>query len=177
MGLFDFFLSRADRDFDPTPPPQLHELEIDLKEFLVGATRIGSELSQEDFFTPKLKRTGRYDVEEHGIFLSAKGGVLEDTQFSLPQFPGTFTLRGTKLDLTPATTEMELLEIFGEPYWTDRDEDETILFYEYQDGSIEIQFEIPKSQGLAVIIMVAGGLLADPENRKSYGVTKPWPPE
>jgi hypothetical protein len=176
MGLFDFFLSRTDREFDAAPPHQLHELEIDLKNFLVGTTRIGSELSSQDFFTPQLKQSGQYGFDEVGIFLSVKDGVLDSAQFDLPLFPGAFTFGETKLNLTNSTTETDLLDIFGEPYWIDRDEDETILFYEYQGGATEIQFEIPKSQGLAVIILVAGGILSDPQNRKGYGVTKPWPP-
>jgi hypothetical protein len=176
MGLFDFFLSRKDREFDAAPPPQLHELEIDLGDFLVGATHLGAAPAPEDFFARQLQKTGQYGFAEVGMTLSAEKGVLDDTLFFLEHFPGTFTRGGTKLNLTTATTEKEVLEMFGEPYWTDRGDGEVILFYEYRGGAIELQFEFPEAKGLGVITLVMEGVLADAEQRRMYGVTKPWPP-
>jgi hypothetical protein len=176
MGLFDFFLSRKDPEFDATSPPQLHELKIDLGDFRVGATPLGAVPSSEDFFARQLQKTGQYGSAEMGMVLSAKKGAMDDTLFILEHFPGAFTLRGTKLNLTTATTEKEVLELFGDPFWTDRSDGEVILFYEHRGGAIEVQSEFPEAKGLGVITLVVEGGLADADQRRLYGVTKPWPP-
>ena len=66
--------------------------------------------------------------------------------------------------------------IFGQPYWVDQDLDEVILFYEYQDGDVELQFEFPGRVHLGFITLSAHGVLSNAEQRKAYKVTKPWPP-
>ena len=79
--------------------------------------------------------------------------------------------------LSNTTNRKEIITIFGEPYWTDIDDSEIILFYEYQEGTTELQFEFPDGEHLEFITLIKGGILSKQAQRESYGVTKPWPPE
>ena len=77
--------------------------------------------------------------------------------------------------LKAGMSENDILEEFGIPYWIDRDE-ETILFYEYRAGNMEVQFEISEEGKLEFIILSVDGVLSSAEQRKAYGVDKDWPP-
>lgn len=69
----------------------------------------------------------------------------------------------------------QLLDVFGNWYWMDTDEEESIAFYEYPTH--EMQIEMTPS-GLAKRIILTGNpLMADPAQRQSYNVDKPWPPQ
>lgn len=70
----------------------------------------------------------------------------------------------------------DVIQRFGEPYWRDEDGGEVILFYEYQDGEVELQFEFSNPTEISVITLARPGVLADAKQRAAYGVTKPWPP-
>ena len=58
---------------------------------------------------------------------------------------------------------------------TDRSDGEVILFYEYQQGTVELQFEFGAGRALSFITLAMHGVLSTEEQRKAYGVTKPWP--
>ncbi len=73
---------------------------------------------------------------------------------------------------SPNPTERGLIAIFGSPYWRDQDEDEVILFYEF--GEYEWQIEMSLKDRLSVFV-IAPPILADPQQRAAYSVTKPWP--
>ncbi len=88
------------------------------------------------------------------------------------RFSGWFRYRGRRLDLSEETTERELIAFFGSPYWRDQDEDEVIPFYEF--GECEWQIEMSLKDWLSVFV-IAPPILADPQQRAAYGVTKPWP--
>jgi len=70
--------------------------------------------------------------------------------------------------------EEDVLDVFGQPYWIDRDDMETILFYEFND--VEWQLELSQTGSLQAVIVTASPLLAKEDQRKAYGVSKPWPP-
>ena len=90
-------------------------------------------------------------------------------------FDGSCVQGERALDFTVRTTEAEILAVWADPYWRDEDEDgEVILFYEHP--RIERQVEIGPSGTLQAIVVTAAPLLADPERRRQYGVTKAWPP-
>ncbi len=87
-----------------------------------------------------------------------------------------FFRSGSPLQLSPQTTVAEVESLFGRPYWVDRDADEVISFYEYQNGDTELQFEFPGRVHLGFITLAADGVLSKEEQRRAYKVTKPWPP-
>lgn len=67
--------------------------------------------------------------------------------------------------------------MFGEPYWVDSSDGETIQFYIYDQGNLELQFEYTNKVNLSFITLSYQGVLFSPEQRKSYEVNKPWPPQ
>lgn len=76
------------------------------------------------------------------------------------------------LDSLNAST---FVERFGTPYWRDLDDQEILLFYEYPHVEWQVEFELNGAyKGISV---TADPLLAQADQRKAYGVTKPWPPE
>ena len=90
-------------------------------------------------------------------------------------FKSRCTYRSQTVELRLGMTEAEIKTVFGEPYWSDKDEDEILLFYEFRD--IEWQVEIDACSGLTAIVVLTPPLLAEEADRNSYKVTKPWPPQ
>ena len=70
-------------------------------------------------------------------------------------------------------TRDALPSVFGDAYWMDTDDEESIAFYEYRDH--EMQIEISLSGAIKRFILTNRPLMADPEQRESYRVDKPWP--
>jgi hypothetical protein len=93
----------------------------------------------------------------------------------MASFTGSLRYRGRELTLSEISREDTLLRTFGEPYWRDADDDEVLWFYEFPDR--EWQLEVSPEGRLRALILGRGCIMADPEQRKAYGVTKPWPPE
>ena len=152
-------------------------LVVDLSAFVIGATPIGKEPWDGDFFTQALLKDETFKFKNDGYELGSKKGLLNSTFLTLNNFTGTFLIQDQIHPLSTLTTKDEIITLFGEPYWTDLDDDEIILFYEYRAGTIELQFEFPDGQNLAFITLMQNGVLSDSEQRQSYGVTKPWPPQ
>lgn len=117
-----------------------------------------------------------YRNEASGLEITTSDGLVDSIFISLKSFTGSFTLNNTPLALGLDTEESKVTEILGEPWWKDVDDDlEVIDFYERPDGT-EIQMEYPAMCQLRFITILRNGILADPSQRESYGVTKPWPP-
>lgn len=93
----------------------------------------------------------------------------------LPPFEGRIQYQGRLHQFSRRTTKEEVLTLLGPPYWIDEDADEFILFYEF--GEIEWQVEFDERGRLKVLLIATPPLLADPGQRKSYGVTREWPPD
>ena len=70
--------------------------------------------------------------------------------------------------------EQSLEETFGQSYWTDQDDDESIAFYEFPE--YEMQIELDLTGTIKVIRLTSDPLMADEKQRESYNVDKPWPP-
>lgn len=64
--------------------------------------------------------------------------------------------------------------LFGDCYWQETDDDETLVFYEY--ASHELQVECTSSGLIKRLVVTRDCLMADPAQRQAYGVDKPWPP-
>jgi len=122
----------------------------------------------------------RVHVIDGALFeITISFGHAEDDEDEIRKFPGRIVYRGETQRLTCRTHRDELLRLLGEPFWIDEeiDEefgDETILFYEF--GAIEWQIELGSDACLRNITF-SPPLLADPEQRTAYKVTKPWPPK
>lgn len=111
-----------------------------------------------------------------GVEVSRDGQQLSSVFVTLAQFTGQLTKSGVSLATDDIATPDDVLRQFGEPYWRDDDEGEVIMFYEQDGGAVELQFEFPAEAILGYITIARPGVLADPEQRISYGVTKSWPP-
>lgn len=190
MGLFSLLFGCNDAD---NPSPQTEdsrsredlpsraeiapsEVTVDVCNFSVAGSEIGRPIATSSPFAKQLEKNGVYAPQGKGLELAASGGSLEYVFLTLKEFNGDFACDGERLELGPQTTEREVRERFGEPYWTDRDDGEAILFYEYQKGEREVQFEFPEDGRIGYITLSRSGDLSDPEQRKAYGVDKPWPP-
>jgi hypothetical protein len=54
---------------------------------------------------------------------------------------------------------------------------EAILFYEYRQGNVELQFEFWDGKRLSHLNLALDGALSVEEQRAAYGVARSWPPE
>ena len=176
MGILSFFSSSKGQE-KPHESQAPTAIAVDLKEFKIGASLIGSPIAPEDPFHAALRKKDVYKLDGHGSELGTKDGLLDYGYFNIDSFKGTFTRSGEPIKIGAGTTEKEILKIFGEPYWTDRSDGEVIMFYEYQAGTIELQFEFSDGKSLGAITLARNGVLSEADQRKAYGVTNPWPPK
>jgi len=117
-----------------------------------------------------------YKNQASGLEITTRVGLIDSIFISLKSFSGNFTLNESPLDLEMDTEESKVSDLLGEPWWKAVDDDlEVIDFYELADGR-EIQMEYPAMCQLRFITILRSGILSDPSQRKSYGVTKAWPP-
>ena len=107
------------------------------------------------------------DYEEDGT-VSGFQVVLADPLNQFEAFSGTIKINESAVD------SGTLIEELGDCYWLDRDENELIYFYEFPTHEIQIE-QLPMGS-VQRIIVTNDPLMADVEQRKSYGVDKPWPP-
>ncbi|HRU04573.1 MAG TPA: hypothetical protein P5137_02220, partial [Candidatus Brocadiia bacterium] len=126
---------------------------------------------------------GTLDYPERGLSLDVSDGKLEgivlfaaaNARKGISPFGGRIRFGGMETDFARLATEKRILDMLGEPWWRDEDEDEVLLFYEL--GDVEWQVEIDKTGAVAALLVVSPPLMEDAEQRAAYGVTKPWPPE
>ncbi|TWU10285.1 hypothetical protein Pla52o_57410 [Novipirellula galeiformis] len=159
------------------PEKTVPAVTIDLLSFSVAGNKVGKPVAADLPFARELADSSVYAPRGKGLELGANGGSLDRVFVTLGEFDGTFFAEGKPLELHTATSEQDIRERFGDPYWTDREDGEVILFYEYQDGNIEVQYEFPDGMKLGFITISRAGVLSDPEQRKLYGVDKAWPPQ
>lgn len=111
-----------------------------------------------------------------GVELTHENNRLSCIFVTIAAFQGSMTADGKPLEFSVSSTPAKIIEAFGEPYWRDDDEGETILFYEYESGAVELQFEFSSPTSFDFITITRPGILADAEQRTAYGVDKEWPP-
>ena len=173
MGLVSLWKSsRGDGDgFDS----ELYEkLSIDLTSFSCGDTKLGERISRKDFFYIPLKDSDLFESKDYGVILETDNNLLNSIQIDVDNFPGKLhTADGARL--SKSSTVKDVVNIFGKAYWQDEDSDEIILFYEV--NGVELQLEFPDKQRLGYLSILSEPIMADSQNRKQYGVNKPWPPE
>jgi len=174
MGLLSF-LKTERQNFDVSAADS--RLSVDLTKFIIGSTPLGKEPWDGDSFAKELEKEVTLKSDRSGYELGVKDGKLDHAFFTIKNFKGIFLVEEKSLVLSSTTNRKEIISIFGEPYWADIDDGEIILFYEYQESTIELQFEFPDGEHLEFITLMKGGILSKQEKRESYGVTKPWPPE
>jgi len=176
MGLFSFLTSPKEKASDNIDLPELDALVIDLATFQIGNTRLGTAPTETDPFTTPLQKFGQIEASQ-GVELGTKNGMLDYAFLTLKNFKGKFASNGTPLNIDKTSTEATIKNLFGLPYWIDRSDGETIMFYLYNKGQVELQFEFPSSHSLEFITICQNGVLSCEKQRKSYGVNKPWPPK
>ena len=67
-----------------------------------------------------------------------------------------------------------IVKELGDPYWRDEDEYGIVRFYEF--ATYEIQVVQTLKGDLERLIVTNDHLMGDAEQRRAYGVDKPWPP-
>ena len=88
-------------------------------------------------------------------------------------FRGRIRFRGREVPLGRCTPEAAAVAYFGPPYWRYADDEGVRLFYEV--GPVEWQLHF-QPDGALGWLWIAPPLLADPRQRRLYGVDRPWPP-
>lgn len=176
MGILSFFSSSKgqDKPHDQQPPTAII---VDLKEFKIGSTALGSPIAPDDPFHAALKKAEVFQPAGQGLEVGTKDGLLDYGFFDIITFKGSFSRSGEPIKIGKDTTENDILKVFGDPYWIDRSDGEFIMFYEYRAGAVELQFEFSDGKSLSSITLSMNGVLSEAEQREAYGVTKPWPPQ
>jgi hypothetical protein len=159
-----------------TKHSQTKDPVVDLRTFICGHTKLGTEPDPRDVFTPHLKTRDVYTSPSKGCEVGTKERNLDYVFITIATYKGQFSNGGANIELDKATTPSRIISEFGEPYWTDTKDGETILFYELEGGMIELQFEFPDNKTLSFITLAQEGVLSNAEQRRLYGVTKSWPP-
>lgn len=100
--------------------------------------------------------------------------ILADEHGEYQPYRGAVTWNGSEINLHQLTVD-KLASIIGEWYWMDTDENESIVFYEYQTH--ELQIELSTSGSVRRFIVTKDPLMADVKQRELYGVDIAWPPQ
>jgi len=141
------------------------EFKIDLERLTLGSSKIGEILNDSDLLKG----------EELNVEIGKKNGVFDYFYLVVKDYGGAFTQNGKAIFENESITPELVKILFKEPYHEDKSDGEIILFYIYEKGTTELQFEFSDSKTLSHITLLKNGILSDPEQRKSYGVTKPYP--
>jgi hypothetical protein len=184
MALLDTFAGNKDATRDWAAEPGLR-LVLDLDRAALIGVPLGAKY--EDLFRlgpaedSETAKSGELRYLSRGVAANVTKGKITSYFIVFSQgyegydaYPGEARLGGNPITLSALTTESALIDRFGQPYWRDEDDDETLLFYER--GDVEWQVEIDENAQLRCITLVSPPSLADPTRREMYGVTAPWPP-
>lgn len=185
MSFFDLF-----RGSSPTSgwrEDRSIPLLADLDRLALNGTGFDDEVTGLEFLGPSDSRG--FDYPSKGVQLEVGDGLLEGLVLALRDgaylgrsdesrvraFAGRIRMNGRDLAPQDLRAESDFSAAWGEPYWRDEDEDEILLFFELDRG--EVQVELSLAGVPQVLVVTPDRLMADPEQRRQYGVTKPWPPE
>ena len=159
-------------------------LELDLSANTLSGVRIGGSLDGFMRLGPAEDREAAeqevYRYYSRGLEITADEGfvtafrILFAGSEGFQPFPGRCSYSAQPVALSASTTEADLRGVFGEPYWRDRDDEEILLFHEFPP--IEWQIELNQGGALAQWTLLSPPSMQDPEQRRAYGVTRPWPP-
>jgi len=166
--------------FGSTTKPEQPEYKfsaIDLGYFQYDQIQINFPFPNSHYLYEYLNKNESYLSDPNGFEVGIKNGKLNYIFLILEQFNGQLQFKGSDLDFNSSTNIDEVTKMFGEPYWVDSSDGETIQFYIYDQGNLELQFEYTNKVNLSFITLSYQGVLFSPEQRKSYEVNKPWPPQ
>lgn len=170
MALFSHY--KREDPMDQGPP----EWPLDLGRFRIGPHPLGGEPDRSELWGRLMRGDAVCRPEGTGVEVGLRDGRIESVFVDLASFHGGFLRHGEPLPIDARSTEDGVRELFGEPYWTDRSDDEVILFYEYEAGTVELQFEFPGAGALGFATLARNGVLSDAAQRRAYGCDRPWPP-
>jgi hypothetical protein len=186
MGLFKLFTPKVDPLVSWKAEPGLTgDLDFNFDQHALCGIKLGDPIALLWKLGPSedkpAEAAGNYNYFSRGVQVSAENGKIvsfvlfwnDDQRKQFLPFKSVCIYRGQPIALNAGMRDAEIKGIFGEPYWKDEADDETILFYEF--GDIEWQVEIDSQKGATAIVVLTPPLLKDAAQRKSYGVTKPWP--
>lgn len=184
MSIFDRFRR---------PRPTAHwvadarvDLVADLDRFALNDVGFGDPISRLSFLGPS--PTDFHAFPALGINLEVTDGNLDGIVVALAKgafmsgckpddvqpFVGTLRMAGRVWHPRELMHERQFVEVLGEPYWRAEDRDEVLLFFELAHGELQIEFSL--DDWVQAVVVSPAPLMADPEQRQMYGVTKPWPP-
>ena len=187
MGLRDLLFGTPDPTQSWIANPTV-SLELDLDRHMLGGVRLGEPVERISGLGPpdnlKATRDGCCEYKALGLQVGFDGGRIDSFQLVFAEaeylsgytpFAGPIRHHGQALALDSNTTLDDFMARFGEPYWRDDDDDETILFYEFA-ADFEWQVEVDEDSRLKALLLVTPPLMSGAEQRQVYGVNKPWPP-
>jgi len=162
-------------------------LVADLERFELNGVGFGEDVEGLSFLGPSESKW--FDYPRKGLQLDADSkGRLEGLVLALrdgvylgrvepervQRFTGRIRMNGREWEPAELRDESDFVAAWGEPYWRDEDEEEVILFFEFDQG--EVQVELTLEGVPQILIVTPNPLMADSTQRESYGVTKSWPP-
>ena len=163
MGFFDLFLGS-----DPTENwvvAQSVTPEFDLTHNKLNGAAIDSSIDNVKFLGPAESksdaRKGFFQYYSIGLEVQTDESKIVGFLFYWKDYlkkgfkpcQMNFTYKGEALNLSGSTTEVEILNLFGEPMDRDDDEDETILFYHNEEDDVnwDVEFDSNKTlHGLCI---------------------------
>ncbi len=168
-------------------PNLARPLTFDLDAGALNGVALGESLERLSFLGPDEGgtsfRDGNFCYYSLGLCVNCDVSDNKITSFNVivsdpiePQyqpFSGRVVRKGQTIDLAALTPE-NCVEEFGEYYWLDRDEEESIVFYEF--AGCEWQIEFNHSSLFMSLFVTDDPLMADGEQREACKVTNPWPP-
>lgn len=180
MNLWRAFQKWRNKTADWVEDP-LVPLTLDLDRGRFCGVALGEPLGRFTFLGRAQLRGFDLLYPDEGLEIGDDEGVLREVVafFGHPEEPdagyfrGDIFHQGERITSQALRTESMILARAGEPYWRHEASDESILFYERP--GFEFQFELG-SDGILKAIVLSEPILADAEQRDSYGVTKNWPP-
>jgi hypothetical protein len=186
LGLFDSLFKRSypTRDW---PAGDGRELCFDFDKNALCDVAIGERMERLRFLGPakdaQMARQECLNYPSKGFYVHHDNGRIasyvifyedcRDNKYT--PFAGKCIVGGREAAFSRETTEQQLVQLWGEPYWRDTDDDDEIVLY-YERDNVEWQVELDPAGTLTVINVISPPMLASAEQRKAVGVTKPWPP-
>lgn len=161
-------------------------LMVDLDAVTLCGVGVGDGVDRLQFLGPAIEE---YAFPAKGLVLNVADGRLDGFCVALSEaatdlfpasvetisaFRGSVRAKGREWHPHELARQSDFQELWGEPYWHDIDTHEVLLFFEFRDREIQVELTLA---GRAKAILAGTPLLADPEQRAAYGVTKPWPPQ
>lgn len=169
MKILSFFFNFSKNNIKSIAP------KIDLGFFSVENSLINQKIHEKDIFYQFFKKKKILNLPGSGIEIGTKKQKLNYVIIAINSFKGKLMNQESKLDINHQTDLQSIIKLFGIPYFTDYCDNETIMFYEYKKGTIELQFEF-SNNNLTYISFMANGVLSSEKQRKLYNVNKEWPP-